>query len=194
MDFSRFKKYDYGVMGLFVLTIIGVSLSWYSIALSFEGENLDGLGTSGWELSLGVLCFVVALAGLVWVGIKAFFTSRAGIPGWYKEGIVLMALGGLMTLFALIRIIDKPGGAGFFGVEVNYEAGLFVTFVAGLLLAGCGYLAHRDKSLASSQAVPAPMAGPGMAGPSGGAAGFCQDCGAPLDAGAKFCRACGKPQ
>jgi hypothetical protein len=193
MDFSRFKNYDYGVMGLFILTIIGVSLSWYSVSLSFEGESFGGAGASGWEFSLGVLSFIVALAALVWVGIKAFFPSRAGIPGWYREGIVLMALGGLMTLFGLIRIIDKPGGDDFFGVDVNYGAGIFITFVAGLLIIGCGYLANSDKSLALPQAARAPMAGPGVAGPGGGA-GFCQNCGAPLDAGSKFCRACGKQQ
>jgi hypothetical protein len=194
MDFSRFKAYDYGVMGLFILTIIGVSLSWYSVAVEgFDDAGVLG-GISGWDLSLGIMCFVFALLALVWVGLKGVIALHGPIPYWYIEGLVLMVLGALIAVFALIRIVDKPGGEELFGLQVGYGAGIFIALIAGLLIAGCGYLASVDKSMAPGQAARAPMAGPGIPGPTARGGRRCQNCGTPLDAGARFCRSCGAPQ
>ena len=134
MGFSRFKAYDYGVIGLFVLTIVGVSLAWYSVSLSIEGENLGAASVSGWEFSLGVMAFVFALVAAIWVGLKAVLAPQGRLPYWYVEGVVLMVAGALIVVCALIRFIDKPGGEEVFGLGVHYGVGLYLTLVAGLLV------------------------------------------------------------
>jgi hypothetical protein len=192
MNAARLKNYDYGVMGLFVLTLIGVSLSWYTVSVSLGGQSV-GAGDSGWHYALGVLSFVAALAALIVVCLKVAIAPGGALPGWYKEGIFLMALGGLVALFAFIGFFDKPGGVGVdigvLGLHIGYGAGIFLTLVAGLLVAGCGFLALGDRSAASAGAAQAPIAGPG-----GGAAQFCQGCGTRLEPGSRFCKSCGRPQ
>lgn len=197
MDFSRFKAYDYGVMGLFILTIIGVSLDWYTASLAgFEiSEKIDVL--KGWDSSLGVLAFVMAFIALVWVGMKAVVTSRGSVPYWYLEGLVLMVLGGLIAIFTLIRILDKPSTGGALGLNIGYGAGIFITLIAGLLILGCGYLAIADRSMRPSPtAHEDDFLGMGRDAPPPARRGarHCQNCGAPVDPGTRFCRTCGKPQ
>lgn len=196
MDFSRFKAYDYGVIGLFILTIIGVSLSWYTVSLPSEvfGESAELGAQRGWDTSLGVLAFVMALIALLWVGLKAVLGSRGPFPYWYLEGLVLIVVGALITLFAIIRIIDKPGGGELLGLKVGYGVGIFLTLIAGVLIAGCGYLAMNDRSLTAGGAARTPLGEPPVGGPAGRGVRYCENCGTPLDPGARFCRTCGRPQ
>jgi hypothetical protein len=42
MSAGRFKSYDYAVVGLFVLVLIGVSLSWYTVSVSYQDTSLQG--------------------------------------------------------------------------------------------------------------------------------------------------------
>lgn len=200
MGLSRFKAYDYGVFGLFILTIIGVSLSWYSVSLSMNGQDLGSATVSGWEFSLGVMAFVFALIAAVWAGLKAIIAPQGRLPYWYLEGVVLMVAGALVIVCALIRFINKPGGGEeAFGVGVHYGAGLYLTLIAGLLIVACGYLASKDPAMApatAAQTPPAqtPMAAPGATASTRGRVRRCQNCGAEVDADSRFCRSCGAPR
>ncbi|MBN1629206.1 MAG: zinc-ribbon domain-containing protein [Thermoleophilia bacterium] len=195
MGFSRFKAYDYGVFGLFILTIIGVSLRWYSVSLSINGQDLGSATVSGWEFSLGVMAFVFALIAALWVGLKAVIAPQGKLPYWYLEGVVLIVAGALIVVCALIRFIDKPGGGEeAFGVGVHYGVGLYLTLIAGLLMVVCGYLASRDPELAPATTARPPSARPPVAGPARPGMRYCQNCGAEVDAGARFCRSCGAPR
>jgi len=195
MGFSRFKAYDYGVFGLFVLTIVGVSLSWYSVSLSIDSQDLGSAGVSGWEFSLGVMAFVFALIAAIWVGLKGVIAPQGRLPYWYLEGVVLMVAGALVVVCALIRFIDKPGGGEeVLGVGIHYGAGLYLTLIAGLLIVACGYLASRDPALVPGASARQPVAGPVPTGHARAGMRYCQNCGAEVDAGSRFCRSCGAPR
>lgn len=193
MSFSRFKVYDWGVIALFVLIIIGVSLSWYSISLSIGDEDLGSAGISGWDLSLGVMSFIFALLALVWVGLKAVIAPRGPYPYWYLEGIVLIVIGFLIAVFALIRILDRPGGDEFYGIGIGLGAGVFITLIAGVLMAVCGYLAHTDGTMASAGPAGGSPSDPTDTPAHGKGVRFCKNCGARVDGTSRYCRSCGKP-
>jgi Double zinc ribbon len=192
MAAGRLRSYDYGVLGLVVLTVIGVSLSWYTG---------PGWGLTGWNSfavgPFGILAFVAALAAAVTVENKALFPRGAAPPHWYKEGQIVMVLGGLIALFALIRIAAKPEG----GEVMHYGAGVFITLVAGLLIVGCGYLSYRDRVGARS----CPRCGAETSaddrfcrscgeslGEGEGEANVCAGCGAQVHLAARFCASCGR--
>jgi hypothetical protein len=164
MSAGRFKNYDYGVVGLFALVLVGVSLSWYTVSISFENQSLEG-GVSGWHYAWGILAFVAALIALMVVCVKGLLVPGSLLPGWYKQGPIVMGLGDLVTLFAVIGFIQKPGrGVDLLGiVKVGYGVGIFLTLIAGLLMGGCGILARRDRSGASS-GTPSPSGMGGSAG------------------------------
>jgi len=193
MGIARFKAYDWGVVALFVLIIIGVSLSWYTISLSVAEENLGSMGFSGWDFSLGVMSFVFALIALGWVGLKAVIAPRGPYPFWYLEGVVLMVIGFLIAVFALIRILDKPGGNEFYGIGIGRGAGVFITLIAGVLIAGCGYLAHTDETMAFED-VPDERSDYPIYGPADSKGiRHCKNCGERVEGTSRYCRSCGKP-
>ncbi len=222
MSAGRFKGYDYAVMGLFVLVLIGVTLSWYTVSISFQDQSLEG-GDAGWHYAWGILAFIAGLFALIVVGLKGLVGSGGTLPDWYKDGPLVMGLGDLVTLFAIIAFIDKPGrgveSLGGLGVKVGFGIGLYLTLIGGLLIGGCGILAQRDKPLPATAgpglrlgaaAVPSQagawqagplqtgswQAGPLQVGPSQaeGSPTNCLACGAQLDEGSRFCRSCGRPQ
>jgi hypothetical protein len=84
MSAGRFKSYDYAVLVLFVVVLVGVSLSWYTVSLSYEDTNLAG-GVGGWHYAWGILAFVAGLFALIVAGIKGLVGPDALLPGWYKQ-------------------------------------------------------------------------------------------------------------
>ena len=215
MDAGRFKGYDYGVMGLFALALIGVSTSWYTVSISLGGQTVSG-GVNGWHYAWGIIAFIAALVAVFVVSLKLMVGFGSSLPDWYKEGPTIMGLGDLVTLFAIIGLIDKPGrGVDVLGMfKIGYGIGVFITLVAGLLMGGCGILAMRDKP-AASRGIPGSHVGmpsgtwqagplladawPGGAGlggaqPGAGSSQYCQGCGIQLEPDSRFCRSCGRPQ
>jgi hypothetical protein len=186
---GRFKSYDYAVLGLFALVVIGVSLSWYTISVTLEDQVL-GAADSGWHYTWGILAFVAALIAVIMVLGKAASAQSGSLPRWYKQGPIVIGLGDLVTLFAIIGFIDRPGrGVDVFGlVSIGYGAGIYLTLVAGLLMGGCGVLALLDKLRAT--------AGAGTPGEAVDAVPptICKACGMTVEPGSGKCRSCGEPQ
>jgi hypothetical protein len=148
MSAGRFKSYDFAVIGLFVLVLVGVSLSWYTVSLSYQDTSLEG-GAGGWHYAWGILAFIAGLFALIVAGLKGLVGPDTLLPGWYKEGPLLMGLGDLVALFAIIGFLDKPGGGveniGDLGLKVGYGVGIYLTLIAGLLLGVCGLVARLDQ-------------------------------------------------
>ena len=214
MRAGRFKSYDYAVLVLFVLVVIGVSLSWYTISLKYESTSIEA-GAGGWHYAWGILAFVAGLFALIIAGLKGLVGPDGVMPGWYKEGPLLMGFGDLVTLFAIIGFLDRPGhGAiGGVGIDIGYGLGIYLTLIAGVLLGACGIIARFDKPATAVVRAPAPYARAGLA-PYGAAAygttatgsmtqaaplvlpefrQYCPACTSELKPGSKFCNSCGMP-
>jgi hypothetical protein len=189
MSPGRFKSYDYAVLGLFVLVVICVSLSWYTISVTLQDQNL-GAADSGWHYIWGILAFVAALTAAVMVLGKTASAQGGTLPRWYKQGPIVIGLGDLVTLFAVIGFIDRPGrGVDVSGlVSIGYGAGIYLTLIAGLLIGGCGVMALLDKLRVTMGART-----PGEAMDTGAPA-TCKACGMTVEPGSGTCRSCGEPQ
>jgi hypothetical protein len=69
----------------------------------FNWQAVDGFGQNAWHGFWGVLLGLMTLAILALVGARAFGLA---IPDTVPEGLVTLALGGLMVLFALIKALN----------------------------------------------------------------------------------------
>ena len=126
---------------------VGQRLAWVSglvLAVSaftdwYAGHSLEGppIGVIGWHT--GVLGKLVFFVGLAIVALAAGRQVGVELPPSLPESLVVAALGGLATVFVLIRLISIPdtfadtAGRGI-GIWISLTASL-VAIVAGLLRA-----------------------------------------------------------
>jgi hypothetical protein len=150
MDLRRIRPTDYGVLGVFILVLIGVSVGWYGVSF---------LSLIGWGTGFGAVAFVFALAALVFVCLKAFSPLRSGLAQWPHDGLVVLILGVLVLLLSVLGLAIRT--EDWQGAPV--QAGGILTLVGGLLLAGCGALAKWAGGLASAKPPHAPEPGYGDA-------------------------------
>ena len=86
------------VLGATVLFLIVSFFNWFSV------EDLGGV--SMWE-GIGTLAGILAIAVLVWEGLRL---ANVDIKLPISHAMVSVVLTLLVLLFAFIRFIDKPGG------------------------------------------------------------------------------------
>ena len=86
------------VLGAGVLLLIDTFLHWQEV-------SAGGLsaGQSAWHGFWGVLLGLLTIALLVWVAAGVF---KIAIPGNLPEGLVTLALGALILLFAVIKALS----------------------------------------------------------------------------------------
>ncbi len=154
-DMNRFKTWDWGVLGAFVLTIVGVSIPWWHLKVGdlLGGDVGGGLASaglstnlSGWStgvIGTGKATFALMLIAVVVVIVKALFRSGTPTPSWYKESWVMMGFGGLLTILGIVGTAKAPFG----GMDTwSWRPGSIITLVAALALLGMGYLMFKDKT------------------------------------------------
>jgi len=151
INLARMKKWDWGVVAAFVVTIVGVSIPWWKLK---TGDLLGGLGGAlgvdlpsanalGWDLDAGVAAFVFALFVTLWVLAKILLPADRSLPKWYMEAWPVMVIGGVLTLIGIIGTADAPGG----GYSVwSWMPGGLITLVAGVGVLACGYFMYKDKT------------------------------------------------
>jgi hypothetical protein len=216
-DMKRFKKWDFGVFGAFVLTIIGVSIPWWKVKMPDLGDlglpNLGDLGdlgdlggltsaanaiddlgsASGWNIGVGRAAFAFMLIAALLVLVKAFFPKGRPTPSWYKVSWPLLGIGGLCTIFGIVACVDAPyGGFDFWA----WRPGSIITLIAALGLLACAYFMFKDKTGAYDGS--GKFALPAMGGQPQPPAGYQQPPAgyqppAAPPAGGKFCSNCGGP-
>ncbi len=222
INIGRLKKWDWGVVIAFLVTIFGVSFFWWrdkigdavSEALGGLGEALGGLtgglqgmpaydrvNLLGWDIDAGAAAFCFALFAVLFVLAKAILPSNKPLPKWYAEAWVVMVFGGIMTLCGFIGTVDAPYG----GFDMwAWWPGSLITLLAGLGTVYCGYMMLRDKSGDYGQSdVPklnlniikadGTTTQVGGTTPPAASGKFCVGCGKSLEDGAAFCKSCGKP-
>jgi hypothetical protein len=161
VNLGRMKKWDWGVIVAFVVTIVGVSIPWWKAKfgdiLGDLGDALGELGglsgaavpdmpsanALGWDLDAGVAAFVFALFAALWVLAKILLPADRPLPKWYMEAWPVMVIGGVLTLVGIIGTADAPAG----GYDVwAWRPGGIITLIAGVAVLGCGYLMFKDKT------------------------------------------------
>jgi hypothetical protein len=109
-------------------------MGWYSS----EGE-LATVSVIGWHTgTLGKLVFFIGLAVMLLLVLAA---TGLELPESIPVGAVVAGLGGLGTIFVVIRLIDVPdrfAGAG-------RGIGIWISLLAGLLVIAAGLIKASDE-------------------------------------------------
>jgi hypothetical protein len=170
-DWRRWKTWDYVVLVLFVLTIIGVSLTWWSLdmggaassAMEAAGISQEAIDATGIDLSAlvaeavpeysvsahgvdfdsVVFCLVLAILAALVVLAKPLFPVDKELPKWYMEALVIMVFGAIITFITFLRLAVAPEGGH---SAWNPGAGGFITLIAGLVMLGAGYMMWKNKT------------------------------------------------
>ncbi len=123
------------VAGGFLLTVLGISLRWYTTDYGVQGL----IATNGWHYGLAVVAFHLTLGAAALALIGAF------APSFFPTGRAIMVLGGLAVVFVLIRIVDKTTGLpGMSGVMAGpYGVGIFLAFVGAAIVTLGGFVEAR---------------------------------------------------
>ena len=171
-DWKRWKVWDYVVLVLFVLTVIGVSLTWWKLdmgdaasaamegagisqeAIDAAGVDLNAIaqaalatvpdiGAKGVDFDSVVFCLVLAILAALVVLAKPLFPVAKELPKWYMEALAIMVFGAIITFISFLRLAVAPEGGH---SAWDPGAGGFVTLIAGLLMLGAGYMMWKDKT------------------------------------------------
>jgi hypothetical protein len=122
-----------GLSGLVLM--LSALMGWYS----GSGDGLT-ISVIGWHTGvLGKLVFVIGAVVLLLVGLR-----QAGIelPATVPESVVVIALGGLATVFVLIRLISIPEQ---FLPADGRGVGIFIALLAALGVIVAGLLEAAEE-------------------------------------------------
>jgi hypothetical protein len=168
VDVNRLSRGEKIVGAAAVLLFIDMFLSWYSAnisgALSAAASrfNVDTSATA-WQAfsTTDILLLITILVALAMVGTRAM-ARTVNLP--VSLPLVVAALGALMTLLVLWRIINQPGPNDFINVEYGAYLGLILiaALTYGAIEAGGGVDTMRTEAES--------LQSRGTAGGSGGAA------------------------
>jgi hypothetical protein len=98
-----------------VLLLIDTFLAWQKVSFSAGGVEFGSATANGWHGFWGVLLGLMTVAIVAWVIARMFGVEMPeGIP----EGVVALALGGLILLFAVLKnlIDDYSAWASYLGI------------------------------------------------------------------------------
>jgi uncharacterized membrane protein YhaH (DUF805 family) len=132
-----------------VLLFIFMFFDWYGVEVTgvtgFTG-TISGAGGSAWD-ALDVIPIFLMLAIVVALGVAIVRLTDADLEPPISMNAVVAALGGLAVLLILYRIVDKPGGGGFGGVDVDLtlKIGIFLALVSAAGIAYGGWSAMREE-------------------------------------------------
>jgi hypothetical protein len=122
-----------GLSGLVLM--LSSLMGWYT----GSGDGLT-ISVIGWHTGvLGKLVFVIGAAVLLLVGLR-----QAGIelPATVPESLVVIALGGIATVFVLIRLISIPEQ---FLPADGRSIGIFIALLAALGVIVAGLLEAAEE-------------------------------------------------
>ncbi|MCL4290444.1 MAG: hypothetical protein KJ051_09245 [Thermoleophilia bacterium] len=117
-----------------VILAVSAFTGWYS----FEGQ-LFTVSVLGWHT--GTLGKLVLFAGLAVLLLLVLGATGLELPAQLPAGGVVAGLGGLATVFVLIRLIDIPDRFAGTGRGI----GIWISLLAGLLVVVAGLLKASDE-------------------------------------------------
>jgi predicted Abi (CAAX) family protease len=112
-----------------LVLFISVFLSWYSASGSVGGISYS-VSQSGWDT--GALAKLVALLSLIAIAalVIELFVPTVTLP--FPSSLIVIGAAAISILFILIKLVDKPDGAGL-------AYGIFVALIAAAVAAYGGY-------------------------------------------------------
>lgn len=172
-DPSRLRFGDLIAAGGALLLFISLFLTWYDVELEgFGGIGGQADGGSGWDaLGIGdVFLLLVVLAVLAIVVIRAL-GAAVNLP--VPLSTVILALGGLATLYVLFRLIVDPievADALDDAIDIGRGIGIFLALLSSLAIAAGGLLSSRERgeAIGATAGPGAGAGGPLGGGPAGG--------------------------
>jgi hypothetical protein len=115
------------VGGASLIVLISIFLPWFSASLGSLGSGSEsGTDAHGWLW----IVFIVALAILAYLVVKAGFSNLPFTMPLQEEVILLIATG-LDLLLVLIAFILKPSVG--FGVQVGWDVGSILGLIAAIV-------------------------------------------------------------
>jgi hypothetical protein len=113
-------------------------MDWY--AGRDAGAGAYTLSVIGWHT--GALGKLVFLVGLLVLGLVALREAGIELPARVPEGLVIVALGSLATIFVLIRLISIPDQ---FLPANGRGIGIYISLIAALATIVAGLLRHAEE-------------------------------------------------
>lgn len=112
-----------------LVLFISVFLSWYSASGSVGGISYS-VSQGGWDT--GALAKLVALLALIAIAalVIELFVPTVALP--LPASLIVIGAAAISFLFILIKLVDKPDGAGL-------AYGIFVALIAAAVAAYGGY-------------------------------------------------------
>jgi len=188
VDVNRLSRGEKIVGAAAVLLFIDMFLSWYSAnisgALSAAASrfNVDTSATA-WQAfsTTDILLLITILVALAMVGTRAM-ARPVNLP--VSLPLVVAALGALMTLLVLWRIINQPGPNDFINVEYGAYIGLILiaALTYGAIEAGGGVDTMRAEAESLQTRATSGDAGAGAGAAPAGATSVAEPPGPPPSA------------
>jgi hypothetical protein len=91
------------ILGGGLLLLIDTFLDWQHVSVSYGGQEIASGGQSAWHGFWGVLLGLMTVALVAWVIARMFGVQ---LPEGVPEGLISLVLGGLILLFAVIKVIS----------------------------------------------------------------------------------------
>ena len=130
---DNIRPADWTIGGGGLVLIIASFLPWYHWNIGGFGLSVSTGAGYGW------LCFVLGLAALVWVGLRAFEVVNLDFP--FPEGLLYIGAGGLAGLIAVLRLLFRPGGGG---INASPYIGIFVALAGAAAVIVGGIIKLRE--------------------------------------------------
>jgi cellobiose-specific phosphotransferase system component IIC len=86
-----------------VLLLIDTFLDWQHVSVNINGVTVGGGGQSAWHGFWGFFMGLMLIVLLAWTAARAF---NVALPEQVPDGLVTLALGVLIPVFALIKAIS----------------------------------------------------------------------------------------
>ncbi|MGZ4289455.1 MAG: hypothetical protein ACXVQQ_01205 [Gaiellaceae bacterium] len=90
------------ILGAGVLLFIDTLLDWQKVSVSVGGITAVSAGQTAWHGFWGVLLGLMTIAIVLWTAARAFGVT---LPGNVPDGLLTLALGVLIPVFALLKAI-----------------------------------------------------------------------------------------
>ena len=141
MDTSRISLGERIAAASGLVLLIAMFLPWYRVSADIDR---GAFSTNAWQ-SFGLLDFVLFIVALLAIGVAVARAAGAMPPDLpAPPGQILLAAGGLATLFILFRLIDTPV-ADIEGLETSRKLGAFIGLLAAAGVTFGGYTAMTEE-------------------------------------------------